>query len=74
VRSLTGAHKGVEDKVVLLDPGVVGHDERQAGVHAGVTDEVAILHTVGSDQVSLAVSYLVMSHQTYRIESLSVRK
>ena len=46
MRSLTGTDEGVEDEVVLLDPGMVGHDEGQAGFHTGVPYEVSVLDGV----------------------------
>ena len=60
MRSLTGTDEGVEDEVVLLDPGMVGHDEGKAGFHTGVPYEVAVLDGVRADQFALAVCYLVM--------------
>lgn len=57
-RDLTCAYKWVKNKVAVFGHGVVGHDERQAGVHAGVPDEMSVLHAVGANQFPLTVCYL----------------
>lgn len=55
---LTCADKRVKDEVILFDLSVVGHDEREPGIHTGVSDEVSVLHAVGANQFSLPVRYL----------------
>lgn len=37
---------------------MVGHDEGEASVHAGVPYEVSVLHTVGANQLPLTICYL----------------
>lgn len=46
---LTCSNEWVIYKVMLLDFGVVGHDERKPRVHTGVPNKVPVLHTVRAD-------------------------
>ena len=49
---------------MFLDPGMVCHDEGEASIHTGVTDEVSVLHTVGANQFTLSICHLVQDQCT----------
>lgn len=66
---LTCANKRVKDDVILFDLSVVGHNEREPSIHTGVSYEVSVLHTVGANQFTLSIRYLVQK----RIKMKSVQ-
>ena len=60
LKSLACPNERVIDEVMLFDLGVVSHDEGQASVHAGIADEVPVLHTVGPYKLPLTISNLTI--------------
>lgn len=56
---LTCTNKRVKNEVILPDPSVVGHEERETGIHAGVSYEMSVLHAVGANQFALTICDLV---------------
>lgn len=69
----TSAYKWVKNKVVVFDHCMVGHDEWQGGVHAGVPDEMSVLHTVEANQFSLAVCNLKQKYKKPTTTELNAR-
>lgn len=68
----TCANKRVKDEVILFDLSVVGHDEWQPSIHTGVPYEMSVLHTVGANQFTLSVRYLVQEFVKIKMVELHI--
>lgn len=58
-KEYTCSNKGVIYNIVGFHSSMICHNERQAGIHASISNKVSLFYTVGLDEFSLAICNLL---------------